>query len=247
MAEDLIETINEQNPDVLFDLELKEFKEANEITRNIAEYRLISELDIFKLSKELWNQYTNGSTTASVIPYKLDGLIYTPQEKPVGWTPISTNQISSITFPLYVFQTGVRWDSNMKWKPVEDNSIDLLVHFAKDVDPSTGIESHRIIERSTGRYKEAHLYCGKNNSNRKYVAMPFIPIAPYDETAYVAYLPINTNGHILTTQDKIPIEDDTIVEFTYIGLDETNIEEYKAEKQMRWTPLRIRNDKTYLY
>ena len=247
MAEDLIQTINEQNSDVLFDLELKEFKEANEITRNIAEDRPISELDIFKLSKELWNQYTSGSTTASVIPYKLDGLIYTPQEKPVGWTPISTNQLSSITFPLYAFQTGVRWDSNMKWKPVEDNSIDLLVHFAKDVDSSTGIKSHKIIERSTGRYKEVHLYCGKQNSNRKYVAMPFIPIAPYDETAYVAYLPINTNGHILTTQDKIPIEDDTIVEFTYIGLDEKNIEEYKAEKQMRWTPLRIRNDKTYDY
>ena len=41
--------------------------------------------------------------------------------------------------------------------------------------------------------------------------MPFIPIAPYDDTAYIAYLPINSNNHILTTQDHIPIEDDTVV------------------------------------
>ena len=77
--------------------------------------------------------------------------------------------------------------------------------------------------------------------------MPFIPISPYDETAYVAYLPINSNGHILTTQDKIPIEDDTVVEFVYIGLDETNSDEYIPEKHMRWTPLRIRHDKTFDY
>ena len=247
MAEEVKNAINEQNDKVLFDLGLKEFKEANEITRNLAEDTPVSELDIFKLSNEFWNQYKNGSTTSNVIPYTLDGLIYTPQEKPVGWTPISSKKLSAITFPLYFFQTGVRWDSNMKWKPTEDNSIDLLIHFATDTDPSTGIKTHRIIERSTGRYKEVHLYCGKTNSKKKYTAMPFIPIAPYDETAYVAYLPINSNGHILTTQDKIPIEDDTIVEFVYIGLDDTKPDEYIAEKHMRWTPLRIRNDKTYDY
>jgi hypothetical protein len=246
MAEDIIDSINKQNPNALFDLGLKEFKEPNEITRNLAEDVQISELDIFKLSKELWNQYTNGTTTSVGIPYKLDGLIYTPQEKPVGWTPISTNSISSIKFPLYFFQTGVRWDSNMKWKPAEDNSIDFLVHFATDIDPSNGVKSHRIVERSTGRYKEVHLYCGKNNSNKRYSAMPFIPISPYDETAYIAYLPINSNGHILTTQDKIPIEDDTVVEFVYIGLDETK-SDYIAEKHMRWHPLRIRHDKTFDY
>ena len=247
MAEDIIDSIVEQNTKVLFDLRLKEFKEANEITRNIAEDTQVSELDIFKLSKELWNQYKNGSTTSSIIPYKLDGLIYTPQEKPVGWTPISKNNLSSIQFPMYFFKTGVRWDSNMKWKPAEDNSIDFLVHFATDTDPSTGIKSPRIIERSSGKYKEVHLYCGKNNSKRRYVAMPFIPISPYDETAYVAYLPLNSNGHILTTQDHIPIEDDTIVEFVYIGLDESHPEEYIPEKHMRWQPLRIRHDKTFDY
>jgi hypothetical protein len=247
MAEDIIESIKEQNPKALFDLKLKDFKEANEITRSISENVPVSELDIFKLSKEFWNQYKNGSTTSSIIPYTLDGLIYTPQEKPVGWTPISRNDLSSIQFPLYFFKTGVRWDSNMKWKPAEDNSIDFLVHFATDTDPSTSINTHRIIERSTGKYKEVHLYCGKNNSKRRYSAMPFIPISPYDETAYVAYLPVNSSGHILTTQDRIPIEDDTVVEFVYVGLDESKPEEYIPEKHMRWQPLRIRHDKTFDY
>ena len=31
---------------------------------------------------------------------------------------------------------GVRWDSNMKWKPAEDNSIDFLIHFATDHGPN---------------------------------------------------------------------------------------------------------------
>ena len=104
IAEDIIVTINEQNQGILFDLELKDFKEANEITKNLADNVPVSELEIFKLSKEFWNQYINGTTTSSIIPYKLDGLIYTPQEKPVGWSPISTNSLSSITFPMYPFQ-----------------------------------------------------------------------------------------------------------------------------------------------
>ena len=70
----------------------------------------------------------------------------------------------SFKFPLYAFKTGVRWNSNMKWKPAEDNSIDFLVHFATEEDIKTGIKSHKIITRSTGKYKEVHLYCGKNNS-----------------------------------------------------------------------------------
>ena len=88
MADDLINQINSQNENVLFDLELKTFKEANEISRELAEQVPVNELEIFNLSKELWHRYTNGSTTSDIIPYKLDGLIYTPQEKPVGWTPI---------------------------------------------------------------------------------------------------------------------------------------------------------------
>ena len=72
--------------------------------------------------------------------------------------------------------------------------------------------------------------------------MPFIPIAPYDETAYVAYIPMNSNNHILTTQDHVPIENDTNVEFVYVGIDESK-DDSIPEKHMRWQTLCIRHDK----
>ena len=51
---------------------------------------------------------------------------------------------------------------------------------------------------------------------------------------------------MLTTQDQIPIEDDTVVEFVYVGLDESHPEDI-CRKNMRWQPLRIRHDKTFDY
>ena len=130
---------------------------------------------------------------------------------------------------------------------VEDNSIDFLIKFAQEENERTGLLEDKIIYRSGGhKFKEIHLYCGKNinvqvNGKRRniYKPVPFVPIAPFDDKAYVAYIPINPNGQIVTEQNGQPIQDDSIVEFIY--------DLSKSEKYMKWVPLRTRHDKTYDY
>lgn len=243
-------TLETTNREIYFDIEIKNFLKASEETYTDVSRSEITNLEIFSLSSMIWNKYTGDSSASGgngEYEYRLDGLIYTPYSKPVGWEPIEGNTTTALKYPLYPMGIGKRWHANMKWKPVEDNSIDFLIKFAQEENERTGLLEDKIIYRSGGhKFKEIHLYCGKSmniqvNGKRRniYKPVPFVPIAPFDDKAYVAYIPINPNGQIVTEQNGQPIQDDSVVEFIY-KMD-------KSDKYMRWTPLRTRHDKTYDY
>jgi hypothetical protein len=117
--------------------------------------------DIFKLSKQIWD-------SKHLYPYKLDGLIYTPQFEPVGY--------DSSKFDFYT-QLRTAWYRNLKWKPAEENTIDFLVKFEKEriiinKEKNTFIERDKIkyISSVNGgksefkAYKTLELWCGFKSS-----------------------------------------------------------------------------------
>lgn len=226
--------------------------------------------DIFKLSKNIWDQYKMGSYEYS---YKLDGLIYTPAKLPVGF--IETN----IDYDLRI---NITWPSNLKWKPPEDNTIDFLVKFRKETVASSG---DRVLEKPMKRTKPRNigglesyedyfiidLYNGGNETvtkneqcgtpakgfvsgtrpvKGKYMPILFKPSIPLDESAHEAHLFLKAGkaGEQAKILDLsgMPLEDDTIVEFAYMDFDPTDIN-YQENKYERWVPLRTRYDKTFQY
>jgi hypothetical protein len=56
--------------------------------------------------------------------YHLDGLIYTPALEPVGY------EIDNKDSDLRLART---WNRNLKWKPANENTIDCLIRFEKDI------------------------------------------------------------------------------------------------------------------
>ena len=215
--------------------------------------------NIFKLSKQIWD-------SKDIYPYKLDGLIYTPQLEPVGY--------DSSKFDFFT-QLRTSWFRNLKWKPSEQNTIDFLVKFEKEriiinKEKNTFIERDKIKYISTvsdGKsefkaYKTLELWCGfkssillnpcSENSNissskkniEKYIDTRFTPTNPFNELAYFANIPCMDNNTIFGIDDKAKILDNTIVEFRYNLLKKCDNQE---EEFFRWEPLRTRHDKTNEY
>jgi hypothetical protein len=174
-------------------------------------------------------------------PYHKDGLIFTPVKYGVGLTeedkPISNKRIT--------------WDLNLKWKPPEENTIDFYV----DIDPTvkktvTGKEYKTITLKSSysaypSRMQSDYTVCPSVSvyqnldviSNGK-KRIPFIGGRPYDVSAYVCNCFTNEEGNICTNTEGHPVEvleHGSIVEFKYDGT---------KEKGWRWTPIRVRWDKT---
>ena len=181
----------------------------------------------------------------NLYPYEIDGLIFTPADKPI---PIANKRIT--------------WNASFKWKPPKFNTIDFLIKYAKN--------NGKDIEReslSKGMYKNIHLYCGfsggyidplndvleynsKNYSSEyakrkmkrdvdKYRPVLFVPTQPFDEKAYECNVELSydSNGsqQLMTYENEL-IQDNTIVEFAY------DLEE--KEPHFQWKPLRVRYDKT---
>ena len=177
--------------------------------------------------------------------------------------------MEDITLPDYDTTFGLRWDYNLKWKPVEDNSIDFLVKFAQEKDPVTGLTKDKVFNDAKGViYKIAHLYCGfkTNKKGGQYIAKKFTPITPFEEDAYIVYLPIKDRK--LVDENNMPIANNTIIEFVYAGFDDKEgsgsggsgggsgggdedewgeTTKYIENKFLRWKPLRTRYDKTFEY
>ena len=192
-------------------------------------------------------QILRGSRAGN-LPYKMDGLIFTPRDVPVGADSVSSSP-----------KWGMRWPLVLKWKPLEDNSIDFLIKFPKDGTPPI---EHVVI--SKGRpFRVANLYVGFNpdtdqavraidylvgkgvsssgssSSGSKYIAKMFDP----DGTGRVgtAYIPLaeSTTAAMIRCLNGDEIADGSIVEFSYDGKPgEDPFSPYL------WRPLRIRADKT---
>ena len=241
-ALDIITNIQINNPD--FSMRIKNFLYGD---------------DIFKLSKQIWD-------SKHLYPYKLDGLIYTPQFEPVGY--------DSSKFDFYT-QLRTAWYRNLKWKPAEENTIDFLVKFEKEriiinKEKNTFIERDKIkyISSVNGgksefkAYKTLELWCGfkssiirnpcadsSNTSSstyvEKYIDTRFTPTNPYNELAYIANIPCeDLNNSIYGLNDRSKILDNTIVEFRYNMNKKCDT---KEDEFFRWEPLRTRHEKTNEY
>jgi SAM-dependent methyltransferase len=200
-------------------------------------------MGVFARSKMLWETYLAGGFTSK---YKLDGLVYTPRDMPVGFEPSRFN---------WSTQWGARWNYNMKWKPPTENTIDFLVEIEADhAHPKRDrIQYHTVsvggVVVETIPYKTIHLYCGYNVPNpcaaaaagqSKYIPTRFTPTNPMNEMAYVAHIRCDSGrNNNIYGEDNMRIQTKTIVEFAYNSTPATHLESLFA-----WHPLRTRLEKT---
>ena len=196
---------------------------------------------IFEGCNQIWNksQYNN-----YLIPYNIDGLIFTPINTPVPRTKT--------------------WNESLKWKPANMNSIDFMVTIKqyKGIDDiknkySNGnISADNIIRYKTlelrigysstdhdndpqqmvndGRFRRGNRYDNVND----YKPVQFFPTSPPDNEAGICHIAINRRDDKMYTENNEVIENNTIVEFRY------DILSVGTDKPFRWIPMRVRYDKT---
>lgn len=181
--------------------------------------------------------------------YHTDGLILTPIKAPLPQKP------------------GVRFDGQMKWKPSDENTVDFLGQYDKDLE--TRLDAVEIgVKPGSGetvQYKTLRLYVGSSRDpayenprgtvlyeqplpgargpvrgkKREYKPVVFNPTELPDTMASVCYLPVEVNEE--TGDDVCRCENGDPVQ------DRSIIEmryEPKNEPGWRWIPMRIRYDKT---
>ena len=190
---------------------------------------------------------------AALSPYNTDGLIFTPNLEPL---PVN----------------GRSWDSQLKWKPAHDNTIDFLVVIEQD----DGKPQFKFMEdtKQMVNYKTLRLFVGGSmdavfkdprDSILNEVVLPtvvdddtyrpveFRPAAPSDPQASICYVAVDSgssdpSGSSEKSQD-IGSKDDTIYcTRSKDPISSNSIVEfaYNPEKPAgwRWEPIRVRWDKT---
>lgn len=168
--------------------------------------------DIFKSAKKILKNFKNIDNV-----YKIDGLIYTPTNLPVGGFAEGDEP-----------KLSGSWNRVFKWKPPEENTIDFLVNFKGLIDIN-GKKSQLCL-----------LYVGYNEN----IQIDIIKILnkDFEDNVYglkeFAQTNINYKDQRLLTLENEEINDNMIVEFSY----KADNDEY-----LRWIPNRIRYDKTELY
>ena len=197
-----------------------------------------------KIMKETCKAILSG---ARKLPYDVDGLIFTPAELPVfGYYPGRSVTITE----------NVKWDKVLKWKPKEQNTIDFLVE-----EGASGVDL--VTKR---RYKEFKLYTGYNSNQwepispldgirlrhdkefaqrardmkESYKAKLFTPFTNYENGVEIAHVYVNDNNQPVC-EDGSVIENKSIVEFAY------DPSAASLPIMKRWSPLRVRIDKTRIY
>jgi hypothetical protein len=199
--------------------------------------------------------------------YHTDGLIFTPLDFGVGSTARNDNTVAG---PLY----KTTWDYSFKWKPAHMNTIDFLVTTKKSEDNEdlvsnifkSGVDMSRCIQIQ--QYKTLTLRVGYDERKHghlnpcvsviegtdggsssgsssgpadTYKPAPFYPTYPYDNDAHICHIMLRPDeagvSQMMTTENDI-IQDETIVEFSYDASQPVN---------WRWSPLRVRHDKTAEY
>lgn len=181
--------------------------------------------------------------------YYTDGLILTPNAKPL---PAGS---------------GATFYEQFKWKPPRDNTVDFLVKFQKTGAAKTEDKTTVGIKPGsdeTVNYKTLRLFVGSSIVNPRSIVMNelelpkpermmkgseikgeykpvlFTPKEFPDTMASYCYLPVETDPdtgetYVKTHDTGEPIQDKTIVEMSY---------DPKEAPGWRWTPLRVRADKT---
>lgn len=181
--------------------------------------------------------------------YNTDGLIFTPNDKPLPE------------------KAGVGFLEQFKWKPSEDNTIDFLVTFEKFTDsredrltvgvkPDTGeTVAYKTLRLFVGSSTDAAyenprdaileergvgVARGKMGGKMEYRPVPFNPKEYPDTMASICYLEMHKDEstgeeYVMTEKTQEPIQDKSIVEMRYDPTEPPG---------WRWKPLRVRMDKT---
>ena len=185
----------------------------------------------------------------SSVIYHTDGLILTPNDKPIP--------------------AGSTFFEQFKWKPAIDNSIDFLVKFEKD--PERPLVDRIVQEidpdtRESRRYKVMRLYVGTEKNpalddpratilnklplpdrhvkkGRVFQPTLFYPTEYPDSMANICHVPVEESpetgeDYAVTENAGEPIRQNSIVECRY---------EPQKEAGWRWIPMRVRHDKTDRY
>jgi len=155
-------------------------------------------------------------------PYHLDGLIFTPYGD---------------KYPKASLTKAVRWERLLKWKPIEQLSIDFLVETVKKGGVEvikTDYDSHSGHE---WKYKEAKLKVMKTVKTKTGFEKQFIDFIPSKykiPDLHLIRLKVDDDGEI-RAKDKNIIYNGAIIEFIY---------DPKLQIGYQWIPIRFRPDKT---
>ena len=209
--------------------------------------------EIFRLAGEMLRETDNPD-----YPYHTDGLIFTPNEKPLP------------------SKAGGVFAEQFKWKPATDNTIDFLIEVVKD--KATGREmvfADMKEDGSVKQYKQFTLLVkdvsdpilmnprdavlnekglplsvlkerrilppgvDPKSSVFKVTKVPFDPDEFSDPYASVCKIELVEGQDYVVAENGEPIQTNTIVEMRY--------DASEPENAWRWKPLRIRHDKTERY
>ena len=209
--------------------------------------------NIFLGAKKILNNATDG-----LFKYNTDGLIFTPID--VG---VASDKVG---FEAPNFKTT--WMQSFKWKPPEFNTIDFLISikrtdggdyfignkFNKGINMNIDdqIENYYTLILRVGFDERRHGYINpcqniiddklpnteSHSNKRDYKPVQFYPTNPTDNDAGITNIMLKKDktGELkIFTEEHEEIEDNVIVEFRY---------DITKESGWRWTPLRIRYDKT---
>jgi SAM-dependent methyltransferase len=181
------------------------------VSYSVKKYFFVEKEDVKTMQRYCSNIWSNRDN----MRYHLDGLIFTP---------------NGDKYPM--FKT---WPSLLKWKPVEDNSIDFLIRTKEDGRIITRVTKDETGKETPRRYSVASLYVG-DMKGREYVPVRFdIPNTLSKEKSYEILLPIDEKGVAFGRMDGVYIRNDTIVECVW---------DYNFGG---WCVIRTRLDKTERY
>jgi hypothetical protein len=195
----------------------------------------------------------------SEFKYVTDGLIFTPCNTGVGGT--TPGQVGPLD-RKFTWALSFKWKPpqyntvDFLVNTVKDDKTNRDKVIEK-IDGGSVSGINMLSNRQIDSYKELVLKVGFDPSNRsnkiipnacamiyegtidkiaggsgEYKPIQFLPSNPYDASAGLCLMKLNTDGDMVTEEGAEVFEDLTIVEFKYD----------KSEK--RWIPLRIRYDKT---
>lgn len=200
----------------------------------------------------------------NLFEYTTDGLIFTPAFLGVGSDTIGkAGPLSKIT-----------WNYSFKWKPPQYNTIDFLISTIKTPTGTDVVKSifedgmNMNLVNQVCEYKTIQLLCTysekkhgtiylnpcqdiiddnlpeykvvnyEDKNTNDAVPMQFYPIKPYDPTAGICNIMLRKDDNNISqmfTEENEVFGDNTIVEFSY---------NFINEHGWRWSPLRVRYDKT---
>ena len=156
---------------------------------------------IYQLSKEVYDKKDQ-------YPYNLDGIIYTPYQEP---------------YPKASLTASVKWPGLLKWKPLDQLSIDFLVVYVGK-QPIIDINTQqRVIKVALKVLRSDQI-------------VDFLPKIEGSPNFNLINLPVDDDGLPRTTRDRNIIYNNSVVEFIY---DKTRLPGFK------WVPIRDRPDKTH--